>query len=66
MWVQSLVGELRSSMPHGQKPKYETEAILKSLKMVHIKKKNIFKEKDALVIQSFTFGFNHHSDFIIK
>ena len=33
--------------------------------MVHIKKK-IFKKKDALVIQSITFGFNHHSNFIIK
>ena len=26
MWIQSLVGDLRSHMPHGQK--YKTEAIL--------------------------------------
>ena len=38
---------------------------MKSLKMVHIKKK-IFKKKDALVIQSIAFGFNHHSNSIIK
>ena len=28
LWVQSLVGELRSHMPQAKKPKHKTEAIL--------------------------------------
>ena len=70
VWVQSLVGELRSHMPLGQNTKTWNRSnivikSMKSLKMVHIKKK-IFKKKDALVIQSIAFGFNHHSNSIIK
>ena len=41
-WVQSLVGDLKSHMPWGQKKKkIETT---KALKMVHIKKKKILEK----------------------
>ena len=42
--VRSLVVGLRSHMPHNQKSKHKAEAI-KTLKMVHIKKKNFFFKK---------------------
>ena len=45
VWVQSLVRELRSNMPQSQKPKTSNRSnivtnSIKTLKMVHIKKKN--------------------------
>ena len=51
MRVQSLVGELRSHKPQGHKPKHKIEAILltnsiKTLKMVHVKKKKKLKKKE--------------------
>ena len=49
MQVWSLTGEIRSHMPQGQKPKtYNRSNIvtnsIKTFKMVHIKKKKIFKK----------------------
>ena len=44
VWVQSLVGELKSHMTQGQKPEHKTTGniatnSIKTLKMIHIKKK---------------------------
>ena len=53
-WVQSLPRELRPHMPHSQKT--ETEIIndivtssIKTLKMVHIKKKKVLKKLTFLI-----------------
>ena len=48
VWVQSLVRELRSHMPQGQKTKTENRSnnvtnSIQTLKMVHIKKKILKK-----------------------
>ena len=49
MWIQSLVGDLRSHMPHGRK--YKTEAILL------INSVNTFKKKkDILVFRKLLYG----------
>ena len=57
VWVQSLVKELRSNMPHSQKPKTSNRSnivtnSIKTLKTVHIKKnkKNFEKEKKGASI----------------
>ena len=47
--VQSLVGELRSHMPQGQKTKTQNRSnivtnLIKTLKMVHVKKKFLKKK----------------------
>ena len=44
--VQSLIGEIRSHMPHSQKTETENRSniitrAIKTLKMVHLKKKNL-------------------------
>ena len=48
--VQSLVRQLRSHMPPGQKPKQKTNDIvtnsMKTLKVIHIKKKNLKKRRE--------------------
>jgi len=50
VWVQSLVRELKSHMSQGQKPEHKTTGnivtnSIKTLKMIHIKKKNHVKKK---------------------
>ena len=47
-----MVRELRSHVPHGQKTKTQNRSntvanSIKALKMVHIKKKKIFKKKKS-------------------
>ena len=62
MQVQSLVGELRSHMPQGQKTKtYSRSNIvtnsIKTLKIVHIKKKIFKKKKKNRCPSDNSFGF---------